>query len=219
VHYDLLLDFLTPIVKAYCSETCFRVCETAIQCLGGYGYCKEYPLEQYLRDSKIFSIYEGTSGIQSLDLLGRKMRMKEGKAFQAFYDELGSFIEKKQESLGFSKEMDLFHKTVDRLKHVSEVMTRKMAVDPLQAVSYSHPLLRCYGDVIVSWRLLDMGIIAEKKLSNMEDSGKSLKRLFYESKITQATYMTNTLLPQTISRLDICTREGREIIEMPEESF
>ena len=74
-HYADLLDFLTPIIKAYCSDMGFRVCETAIQCLGGYGYCKEYPLEQYLRDAKIMSLYEGTNGIQSMDLMSRKMRI------------------------------------------------------------------------------------------------------------------------------------------------
>jgi len=74
-HYADLLDFMTPIIKAYCSDMGFRVCETAIQCLGGYGYCKEYPLEQYLRDAKIMSLYEGTNGIQSMDLMGRKMRI------------------------------------------------------------------------------------------------------------------------------------------------
>jgi hypothetical protein len=217
--YGFLLDFMTPIVKAYCSEMGFRVCEIAIQCLGGYGYCKEYPLEQYLRDSKIFSIYEGTSGIQSLDLLGRKMRMKHGKAFDGFFDELDGFIEKNRGTRRFSEEMNLFHKALNQLRHISEAMVRKMSVDPLQAVSYSHALLRCYGDVIVSWRLLEMGIIAEKKLSNNKLSNTSGKKLFYEGKIFQATYFTNTVLPQTMAFLDTCIREGREIIEIPEDSF
>ena len=62
--YLALVEFMTPIVKAYCSEMSFRVCETAIQCLGGYGFTREYPLEQYLRDSKILSLYEGTNGIR-----------------------------------------------------------------------------------------------------------------------------------------------------------
>jgi hypothetical protein len=210
---------VTPIVKAYCSEMCFRVCETAIQCLGGYGYCKEYPLEQYLRDCKIFSIYEGTSGIQSLDLLGRKMRMKGGKASQAFSHELDAFIEKNEGPEIFSKEMDLLRETIFRLKNVSRVMTQKMGMDPLQAASYSHPLLRCYGDVILCWRLLDMGMIAAKKISNTEFSTGNAKRLFYEGKVIQATYLTNILLPQTLARLGTCIREGREIAEISEGSF
>ena len=85
-HYQALVDFLTPIIKAYCSDLGFKVCETAIQCLGGYGFCREYPLEQYLRDSKIMSLYEGTNGIQSIDLLGRKMRLNGGALFKSYLD-------------------------------------------------------------------------------------------------------------------------------------
>ena len=68
-----------------------RVCETAIQCLGGYGYCAEYPLEQYLRDVKIMSLYEGTNGIQSMDLMGRKLQVKNGACFTAFREEIEGF--------------------------------------------------------------------------------------------------------------------------------
>src|SRR4030043_396475 len=68
-HYMALVDFMTPIIKAYCSDMGFRVCETAMQCYGGYGFCRDYPIEQYLRDTKILSLYEGTNGIQALDLM------------------------------------------------------------------------------------------------------------------------------------------------------
>ena len=69
---------MTPILKAYCTDTGFRICETAMQCLGGYGYCRDYPIERYLRDAKIMSLYEGTNGIQSMDLMGRKMTIRDG---------------------------------------------------------------------------------------------------------------------------------------------
>jgi len=92
-HYQALTDFMTPIVKAYCSDAGFRVCETAMQCLGGYGYCRDYPIEQYLRDAKIMSLYEGTNGIQAMDLMGRKMRINEGAPFKAFSKQLHAFCE------------------------------------------------------------------------------------------------------------------------------
>lgn len=82
-HYENLTDLMTPIIKAYCSDVGFRVCETAIQCLGGYGYCKDYPLEQYMRDAKIMSLYEGTNGIQSMDLMGRKMILRGGACLES----------------------------------------------------------------------------------------------------------------------------------------
>ena len=74
-----LVELLTPVCKAWCSDWGFRVTEWALQTFGGYGYTCEYPAEQYLRDAKIASIYEGTNGIQALDLVGRKFRMQEGK--------------------------------------------------------------------------------------------------------------------------------------------
>ncbi|HDG97456.1 MAG TPA: acyl-CoA dehydrogenase [Desulfobacterales bacterium] len=217
--YGLLLDFMTPIVKGYCADMCFRVCEAAIQCLGGYGYCKDYPLEQYLRDSKIFSIFEGTSGIQSLDLLGRKMRIHSGEGYKAFIEELNLFLRENNGSHRFTRELDILKGAVERLKHVSDVMIRRMDLDPLQAASYSYPLLRCYGDIILAWRLLDMGIIADEALSKTGGSNKSAKKSFYQGKIFQATYFVDTILRQTLSRLDMCAREGREIIEIPDECF
>ncbi len=95
--YQDLVDFTTPIIKAYCSDMGFRVCETAIQCLGGYGFCKDYPLEQYLRDAKIMSLYEGTNGVQSMDLMGRKMTIRDGAPFNAFKTEIDAFCEKHRE--------------------------------------------------------------------------------------------------------------------------
>ena len=76
------VELLTPVCKSYCTDYGFKICELGVQVLGGYGYCQEYPVEQYLRDEKIASIYEGTNGIQQLDLLTRKLSMKGGAPLQ-----------------------------------------------------------------------------------------------------------------------------------------
>ena len=88
------MDLLTPIVKAYCSDQAFRVCELAIQVYGGAGYVKDHPVEQYLRDAKIFSIYEGTNHIQALDLVVRKLRGRSGRDLSDFAGNLTGFVEK-----------------------------------------------------------------------------------------------------------------------------
>ena len=90
------IEILTPIVKAYGSDQSFRVCETAIQVLGGVGYCKDFPVEQYCRDAKIFSIYEGTNHIQAMDLVGRKLGMAGGAHLQAFVGDVSTFVAKHQ---------------------------------------------------------------------------------------------------------------------------
>src|SRR6516164_2221349 len=86
------IDLLVPLVKAYGSDQGFRVCETAIQTYGGAGYTRDYPVEQYCRDAKIFSIYEGTNHIQAMDLVGRKLGQAGGANLQAFAADVGKFV-------------------------------------------------------------------------------------------------------------------------------
>ena len=81
-----------PLVKAYGSDQGFRVCETAIQTYGGAGYTRDYPVEQYCRDAKIFSIYEGTNHIQAMDLVGRKLGQAGGANLQAFLGDVAKFV-------------------------------------------------------------------------------------------------------------------------------
>ncbi len=90
--YELLLDLLTPVAKSYPSEMGILSVSQGLQCLGGYGYCDEFPLEQYYRDVRIHPIHEGTTGIQGMDLLGRKVVMKNGKALFLYLAELEKAI-------------------------------------------------------------------------------------------------------------------------------
>jgi hypothetical protein len=212
-HYRSLLDFMTPIIKAYCSEMGFRVCETALQCLGGYGYSKDYPIEQYLRDAKIMSLYEGTNGIQSLDLMGRKMRMGNGAPFKAYRMELERFCANHVDHPRFRKEVQILSKSVQRLTQMALEMKRRMSSDPLQWASNTYPALICFGEVTVSWRLLDMAVIAQKNL----EQGK--ENAFFTGKILQASYFAETTLPLTMARLETCVRKGREVTDMPDKAF
>ena len=91
-HASDVIELLTPVVKAYCAQRGFEVCVQAVQVFGGYGYIKEFPVEQLVRDVKIASIYEGTDGIQAMDFLGRKLGMKKGMVFKALLDEMGKTI-------------------------------------------------------------------------------------------------------------------------------
>ena len=91
-------------------------------------------------------------------------------------------------------------------------MSDKSGADPLQWASYTYPALLCFGDITISWCLLDMAIIAQQAM----DNGKNE---FYTGKLMQATYFTGVTLPLTMARLDICIRKGREIVDMPEEAF
>jgi alkylation response protein AidB-like acyl-CoA dehydrogenase len=212
-HYQALLDFMTPIIKAYCSDLGFQVCERAVQVLGGYGYCREYHVEQYLRDSKIASLYEGTNGIQSMDLMGRKMRIHDGAPFRAYRQELEKFV---QQHGGHAA----IERPVRRLARAAETLFRaagKMAVmsksDPLQWASHTYPMLLCFGDLTMVWRLLDMARVAQQAMDSAGESD------FYLGKVLQASYYAGITLPVCLARLETCLRSGREILEMPGGAF
>jgi len=211
--YQALVDFLTPIIKAYCSDMGFRVCETAVQCLGGYGYCEEYPLEKYLRDVKIMSLYEGTNGIQSVDLMGRKMRLNDGAPYRAYMGELEKFCAEHRDHPTVGGAVRSLANTVRAMAEVTAEMSKRLKNDPLQWASCTYPALLCFGDVTVTWRLLDMAVTAQRML----DQGKAND--FYRGKVMQATYFAGVTLPVTLARLETCKREEREVVEMPEEAF
>lgn len=212
-HYQNLTDFMTPIIKAYCSDMGFRVCENAIQCLGGYGYCKDYPLEQYLRDVKIMSLYEGTNGIQAMDLMGRKMRIHQGAPFLAFKKEIEMFCDTNKSHPAIGEKVSDLNRVKDRLCEMAEELKNRMKSDPLQWASYTYPALLAFSETIMVWRLLDMARISGDKMKNGGQSD------FYRGKILQATYFTDITLPHVLAKIETCIRNGREITDMPDNAF
>jgi alkylation response protein AidB-like acyl-CoA dehydrogenase len=212
-HYKLLVDFITPIIKAFCSDTGFRVCETAIQCLGGYGYCKDFPLEQYLRDVKIMSLYEGTNGIQSIDLMGRKMAIAGGAPFWAFTREIETFCKKNRAHPVLGKNIQGLESAFSAVFRTVLEMNELKKTDPVLWGANTYPALLCFGELIMAWRLLDMAIISQRL------SDQTKKSNFYAGKILQATWYTDITLPHTLARIRSCIRKNQEIAEMPEGAF
>ena len=213
-HYQDLVDFMTPIIKAYCSDMGFRVCETAIQCLGGYGFCKDYPLEQYLRDAKIMSLYEGTNGIQAMDLMGRKMRIRDGACLSAFQEEISAFCSANEDHPGLGPNVKELSQTIESLLGMSRSMAGRMSDDPLQWASYTFPALTAFGEVIMVWRLLDLARIAFERAQK-----KGAKYDFHRGKVLQATFFAATTLPHTRATIQTCLRKGREILDIPDKAF
>ena len=214
VHYNNLLEFMTPIIKAYCSDMGFRVCETAMQCLGGYGYCKDYPVEQYLRDAKIMSLYEGTNGIQSADLMGRKMTIRNGGCFKAFRDEIEKFHQAHRMDEDLGDRVRALAGVVERLWEASEEMLVRRESDPLLWASSTYPALMAFGEVTMAWRLLEMAIIARPSAEK-----KGRKNDFYRGKLYQAKYFVDITLPHTLASVETFLRPGREVVEIPDNAF
>jgi hypothetical protein len=213
-HYADLVDFMTPIIKAYCSQWGFRVCETAIQCLGGYGYCKDYPLEQYLRDVKILSLYEGTNGIQSVDLMGRKMLIRNGACYRSYHQEIASFCRDNAPHPELKGHINMLAEVADQAQQTSETLLRLRATDPQQWAASTSPMLNAFGEISMAWRLLDMARIAWERYR--QDPKKSH---YCSGKIYQAKFFMDEILPNTQTTLRNCARQGREIVDIPDRAF
>jgi len=199
-HYQGLIDLLTPVFKSYCSDRGFDICVEAVQVYGGYGYTCEYPVEQLLRDCKIASIYEGTNGIQAMDLLGRKLGMKGGAVFLNFFQQIQKTTAEaaKIESLkALAAKLD---EAVKRLGEVAmQLGTTAMSPDVKVAFAFAKPFLDVAGDVCTAWMLLWRATIAVQKL---EKAAKNKDTAFYEGQLQTAKYFINSILPITMGKMD-----------------
>lgn len=174
-----LIGLLTPICKAYCSEQGFQVCVDAIQAHGGYGYCTEYGVEQFARDAKIATIYEGTNGIQAIDFVMRKILKDNGKALTMMTGEIMKSLEKCPKDL-CPTEVELMKKVMMSAQSIMGMITKKAQNKDMEGIlAHCTDFLQFASCLVVGWRLLDSAIIAQSKLGAAVGEDKK----FYESKI------------------------------------
>lgn len=211
------VELLTPLVKAYGSEQAFRLCAQALQVYGGAGYCKEYPVEQYTRDSKIFSIYEGTTHIQAMDLVGRKMGMAGGAHFQQFMGDVGAFVEAHREHPVLGAEVKQLAAAQEGLMSAAMAVLgwsqdpSKMPLIPLQANRF----LMMMSEVAVGWLLLDAAVIADKAQADAAGADKD----FYEGKKLSAKWYARNVLPNVEHGARLMALEDASPLEIPESAF
>jgi alkylation response protein AidB-like acyl-CoA dehydrogenase len=226
--YEGFVELLTPVCKAWPSDMGFRVTEWAIQCLGGYGYCTDYPVEQYMRDIKITSIYEGTNGIQSMDLLGRKISMKGGLLFMNFLALLGEFIEKNQAHATLGENIDRLEKAKDTLAQVTVNFGKLGASGDMEyPLLHACPYLEMFGDVMVAFLLLDQAVIAQEKFDALcaekgatsEQAKKHLcdeddEAKFYWGKLCAADFFATQILPRVHARAQSIQSGSRTALDV-----
>jgi len=215
--YKGFADLLTPLVKAYCAQRGFDVCVTAVQVYGGYGYIKEYPVEQLVRDCKITSIYEGTDGIQAMDLLGRKLGMDKGQVFMNFLEEIQKTIAQAKSEDGLDEMTAEFEKAVNRLGEVA-LHIGKSALSPKFKVAFAHafPFLEVMGDVVMGWMLLWRAALARQNLNN---GAKKKDVDFYEGQVKTAEFFIQTLLPITMGKMNAIVMGSGAAVEISEAAF
>ena len=217
LYYKDLLDLLTPVIKSYCTDKGFVVCSEALQVFGGYGYTKDFPVEQLLRDVRIASIYEGTNGIQAMDLLARKLGMKNGRIFMDFINEIHKVIHHAKEAPLLSVLGTKLESTLSRFSELAMHMGEK-AMSPNFKTAFLHavPFQEVMGDVCMAWMLLWRGVTAGKKLAG---GAKKKDVEFYQGQIKTAGYFINTILPQTRGKMESIFADDVSALEISESGF
>lgn len=198
--YDDMFELLTPLIKDYLAVHGHEVCVQAIQVYGGAGYCKDYPVEQYARDCKIASIYEGTTGIQSMDLLGRKLGMKKGQVFISFLTAIHQTVGEAKKNEGLAELAGKVEALANRLGEIAMHLGGKaMSLEYKTAFAHSQPFLETVGDTIMAWMLLWRASTASKQLAN---GAKAKDVAFYQGQIKSSEFFTKTIVPVTMGKLD-----------------
>ncbi len=215
-HHKGQINLLTPLVKAYCSDEAFRVCETAIQIYGGAGYLKDWPVEQYCRDSKIFSIYEGTNAIQALDLVGRKLGQGGGKNTQAFLGDVQKFIDahKEDEDLAAAvANLQKAHEAVGGsvMLFLGWFQGGKMTHIPLMAERFLSMMAR----LTLGWLLLEGAVVAKKALAGDPGADKA----FYEGKRASGLFYAVNVLPGVIADARVLKACDTTPVELSDAAF
>ena len=217
IKYQGIVDVLIPIAKGYVTDRAFEVCSHGIQVYGGYGYIKDYPMEQLLRDCRITMIYEGSNGIQAMDLLGRKLGLNKGKPVMDLLGEIQKSIAMAKDAQGLEDLAAKLEEIVDRLGEVALHMgTTAMSPNVLNAFAFAHPFMEVCGDVVMAWMLLWRAAIASKKL---EEGAKKKDAAFYQGQIKSAEFFIYSIIPITVGKIKAILTTNGAAVEIDEKSF
>lgn len=212
--YQSYVEVLTPICKSWASDWGFRVTEWCLQVFGGYGYTQEYPAEQYLRDAKIASIYEGTNGIQALDLVARKLPAKGGKPIRELLGQAEATFKKLRNDPQFMEPAWMLGAALKQIEDISKGLTKRpdaAMVVLLNAV----PFLDMIGDTLGAFFLLDQAALAREKLQQAYQAAgvdpkdeklaaqflaENPDAAFYHNKVQVAIHFAYRVLPNVTAR-------------------
>jgi alkylation response protein AidB-like acyl-CoA dehydrogenase len=225
--YHHFVELLTPICKAYSTDMGYLAATSSVQTLGGYGYCREYGVEQYVRDLKIGSIYEGTNGIQALDLVGRKLGMGGGMVLMSYLNALNSWVDAHKEDKGLAPLVQKLDAAKGKLIEVTMAFQMEGRSNPMFPVANASTYLEMFGHVQIAYLLLQQAVIADKKFAEIakakgvtdEAGWKKLvethdEARYYSNKICTAAFFVNQVLPHALADAEIIMAKDRSIFDV-----
>jgi hypothetical protein len=215
-------DLLLPVVKGVGSERSYEMLAVALQTYGGSGFLQDYPIEQYIRDAKIDTLYEGTTAIQGLDFFFRKMIRDQFKAIFYLAAQITETVKGDEGSGQLSAERELLGRALEDVQGIVGVMGQwamESQKDPREIYKVglnSTRLLMSTGDLIIGWLLLRQAEVAGRALA----AGPSERdRVFYEGKVETAKWFARNRLPLIAAERVVAEATTLDLMDLPEEAF
>ncbi|NOK04211.1 MULTISPECIES: acyl-CoA dehydrogenase [Myxococcus] len=211
---DTLNDMLLPLVKGYCSEKAYELLALSLQVHGGSGYLQDYPVEQYIRDQKIDTLYEGTTHIQALDLLMRKVARDGGATLQGLLSQIRETAERTGEGKELEAERAALGRALGDLETMLGTLMGKLGESVYHVGLQGNRVLAAVAEVVIGWLLVRHAEVAlERMKSNSGD------RAFYVGKLASARWFCHEVLPGVAHAARMVEHGNLDLMEVPEESF
>jgi hypothetical protein len=209
---DEFVQLMTPIVKALFTDWGFETANIGMQVFGGHGYIREWGMEQYVRDARIAQIYEGTNGIQALDLVGRKMGAKAGRYLRRFFHPVQEYIEAHVSDEGLGDFVQPLAKAFMRLQQATAEIAQRGMKNPDEAGAAATDYLRLFGLVAVGFMWARMAEISLQKQDEDSDG-------FYKAKLITARFYMERILPQSGALFSAIMAGSKTMMAMNEDAF
>jgi alkylation response protein AidB-like acyl-CoA dehydrogenase len=208
----LLLEMLTPISKSWPSENCLEANSLAIQIHGGYGYTRDFPVEQYWRDQRLNMIHEGTHGIQALDLLGRKVTMEGGKGLSLLAAKINATIERALQKPSLAVHANALAAALQKIGQATKAAWA--SGDPKQALANAVPYMQAFGHVVLAWIWLDVSLAST---TGPQDATESTA--LHAGLAGARDYFYHYELPKVDAWLGVVSRRDMTCADLPEDAF
>jgi hypothetical protein len=217
---EAMNDLLLPLVKGVGSERSYEMLARSLQTLGGSGFLQDYPIEQYIRDAKIDSLYEGTTAIQGLDLFFRKILRNQGSALGTLLGEVVTFAQSGAGNGRLKEERDLLEEAAGEVKAMADTMAG-WAISSMEEPKEIYKVglnstrfLLALGDLVIGWLLLRQAEVALGALASSERDKE-----FYTGKVAASSFFAKTVLPRLAAERRVLAATGDDLMELPEEAF
>ena len=216
---DDLAGLLTPIVKAFQTDLGFEMANVALQVHGGYGYVREYGVEQLVRDARITQIYEGTNGIQALDLVGRKLPAHTGRALRRFFHPVEAFLAAEAGNAALAEFTAPLAKAFERLQRATLWLATESLKNPEQAGAAATDYLHLFGWTALAYLWARMAKVALDKSAAGDGKLSRDEAAFYDAKVRTARFFFERLLPRSGAHFATLMSGSRTMMEFPDTAF